>query len=113
MVWRLEHRESDVFWKLKRAAGWGDEKRIAADFKIVEKFADDIIAQKLGKMQASFRDVDGKQTDLMSLFLKHEPDISRKKLRDNAMNFIVSYILSISLCFGSEHVDCPSSIGFL
>ena len=33
-----------------------------------------------------------KNYDLLSLFLKHDPNLNREELRDIAMNFIVKFV---------------------
>jgi len=91
MVVLIERRESDVFWKVKRKVGYGEEKIIADAYVKVNKFANDIIAKKeQGLMKPSFDDVRGQKLDLLSLFMKNNPSLTRNQLRDNAMNMILA-----------------------
>ena len=114
MVVLIEERESDIFWKLKRTIGWGNEAIIAKGHKVVERFANDIISKKEeGMMKPSFKDVGGQKLDLLSLLMKNNPNLSRKQLRDNVMNIIVTFcsfswypsnVTVMLLC--CQHIDC-------
>ena len=83
ILMHMERRESDIFWKWKKAVGWGEEAIIAKGYKVVDQFANDIIAKKEeGLMKPSFKDIGGEKLDLLSLFMKNNPDLSRKQLRE-------------------------------
>jgi len=89
MVVRIEKREVDIFWKVKRMLGVSGEAQIAKEYEVVKAFADDIFEQK-DNMEGGVQDVDGQRTDLLSLFLKHNPEMSRDELKDVAFNFIIA-----------------------
>ena len=116
MVGRLDWRGLDIFWKFKRFFNVGGEWHIRRDHKVVQQFVNGLLDEKnLGKTTASIRDADGgrEQFDLLSLFMKHNPDLehdlTRDQLRDIALNFIVEFLsgfIVLRILAVYQHTDC-------
>ena len=78
-----------MLWKIKRALNVGNEWHITRDHKVITDFVSRILDQKeSGTTTASIRDVDGgEQYDLLSLYVKHNPDLTRNELKDIALSY--------------------------
>ena len=88
MVERVSKRGSDLLWKQKRALNVGNEAYIHHDHIIIQQFVKDIVNKK-SKSQMS--DETGKESyDILSLYLKHDPNLTFKNLYDISINFIIA-----------------------
>jgi len=75
---------------LKRQLNVGSEWYIHKDHTIIKEFVQDIVRQK-NQHKSSMSDESGsKSYDLLSLYLKHNPNLKFKDLYDIALNFIIA-----------------------
>merc|ERR1712228_265774 len=88
---RLDQRNKDVVsWKLKRALNVGNEHHIHLNHVIIKEFVDNIIKKK-NKISSKMSDETGSSNyDILSLYLKNNPNLSFKELYDIATNFIIA-----------------------
>merc|ERR1712130_204495 len=90
IIERLGERTKDVLWKLKRALNIGNERHIHSDHMIIKGFVDNIIKKK-NKISSSLVDETGTGNyDILSLYLKNNPNLSFKELYDIATNSIIA-----------------------
>ena len=90
MVERLSRRAGDLLWKTKRTLNVGNEAGIHSDHQVIQQFVQDIVAKK-HEHSSKMSDESGKSgNDLLSLYLKHDPNLSFKDLYDIALNFIIA-----------------------
>ena len=90
MVERITVRGLDPFWKLKRLLNVGSEWYIHEDHMVIKNFVQNIVRQK-NENRSKVADESGKSDhDLLSLYLKHDPNLSFKDLYDIALNFIIA-----------------------
>eukprot|EP01084_Bolivina_argentea_P079084 143507_1 len=88
IMWRFRN----PFFRTFKYFQIGYEKELSKCLKEVDKFANDMLKSISDNMdKGSLRDTSGgQQLNMLSLFLKHNPNLTRKDLRDIAMNFIIA-----------------------
>mmetsp|Transcript_20084 Transcript_20084/g.31897 ORF Transcript_20084/g.31897 Transcript_20084/m.31897 type:complete len:574 (-) Transcript_20084:157-1878(-) len=104
----ITKRFFDVTWPLQRFLNIGREKALKQHTKVINDFANRIIREtkanfqqtqskkpeRNGPVKTDEQETSGggqkKRYDLMSLFLKDDPDVTNEELRDVALNFILA-----------------------
>eukprot|EP01084_Bolivina_argentea_P246298 412226_1 len=92
LVMRVDRRGSDPFWKIKKMLNIGTENIISYNAKIISNFVNNILDNKMkNKSKTNISDETGKGSyDILSLFLKHNPNLTKQELKDIALNFIIA-----------------------
>jgi len=89
----------DVTWPLQKLLNVGRERTLRGHLKVINEFATDIIRKKKAEFEEkkAAQKQDGQRGrglrekyDLMSLFLKDDPNVTDEELRDVALNFIIA-----------------------
>eukprot|EP01084_Bolivina_argentea_P184595 318362_1 len=88
LVERTDDRTFDILWKIKRMLNVGSEYHVRQDHNQICKFIYDVLDQK---MKQGLFDVDGEHRyDLLKLYQQYDSNLSREKLKDIALNFIIA-----------------------
>lgn len=77
----------DVTWRIQRFFNFGLEKELKHHVKIVHEFLNKIVRER---KQIQTRNTLNKRFDLLSLFLKQNPNICNQELRDITANFVIA-----------------------
>jgi len=90
MVERSSRRSTDILWKLKRSMNVGEERVFHENHQVIKEFVENILRKK-NEYSSKMADESGKQSyDILSLYLKHDPNLSTKALYDISLNFIIA-----------------------
>eukprot|EP01084_Bolivina_argentea_P246297 412224_1 len=94
LVMRIDKRGGDILWKIKKSLQIGNESYISHDSKIIMDFVNDILDKNHFNVNSNTKHISdvggGQKHDLLSLFLKHNPKLTREELKDIALNFIIA-----------------------
>eukprot|EP01083_Nonionella_stella_P302732 1045020_1 len=89
-VEHVSYRAGDVLWKLKRFLNIGSEAQITKETKVIEEFVQKIVDNRdsnVGHMADASGDA---SYDILSLYLKFDPTLTIKQLKDICSNFIIA-----------------------
>ncbi|KAL3615607.1 hypothetical protein CASFOL_041268 [Castilleja foliolosa] len=84
-------RYVDIFWRIKRAFGFGSEAKLKKNIKVVDEFVYKMITSKTENMHRANDDpsIRWKKEDILSRFLQLT-ETNPKYLRDIILNFIIA-----------------------
>eukprot|EP01084_Bolivina_argentea_P314323 544432_1 len=94
LVYLTDYRTMDIFWKIKKFLNIGTEVNVKKDHQQIMQFVATILDKKFKerKNPKQIYDATGssEKYDLISLYLKHDPNMTRSQLYDVALNFIIA-----------------------
>eukprot|EP01084_Bolivina_argentea_P246296 412223_1 len=86
--------QAPFMWKpirmLPECLTFGNEYKIKRDIKIINEFAFDVLNSRQHMIANISDECNDKYNDIISLFIKNDPNLTNKQLKDIAMNMIIA-----------------------